>query len=186
MKDPYGLLGVSRGATEEDVRKAYRRLAREYHPDANPGDIKAEERFKEIQQAYEILSNPNKRREYDQRSRPSSRKRRPASSGKATRGSRKTSGSANLSDLLGKGGTFGGRDGGREINWQLKVEGVEDIARISRILGMDLTRLSKLAGEGIKRKTSFDNGGSGDASDEKPPKPRKPPKPPKTRKRPNA
>jgi curved DNA-binding protein CbpA len=175
VKDPYGILGVSRGATEEDVRKAYRRLAREYHPDANPGDIKAEERFKEIQQAYEILSKPNKRREYDQRSRPAARKRRPDSSSKATRGSRKTTTSAS-----------GGRDGGREINWQLKVEGVEDIARISRILGMDLTRLSKLAGEGIKRKTSFDEGGSGDASSNKPPKPRKPPKPPKTRKRPDA
>lgn len=175
MKDPYGLLGVSRRATEEDVRKAYRRLAREYHPDANPGDIKSEERFKEIQQAYEILSNPNKRREYDERSRPSSRKRRPGSSSKATRGSRKTTTSAS-----------GGRDGGREINWQLNVEGVEDIARISRILGMDITRLSKLAGEGIKRKTSSDKSGSADASDKKPPKPRKPPKPPKTSKRPNA
>ena len=175
MKDPYGLLGVSRGASEEDVRKAYRRLAREYHPDANPGDIKSEERFKEIQQAYEILSNPNKRREYDERSRPSSRKRRPGSSSKATRGSRKTTTSAS-----------GSRDGGREINWQLKVEGVEDIARISRILGMDITRLSKLAGEGIKRKTSSDKSGSADVSDKKPPKPRKPPKPPKTSKRPNA
>lgn len=175
MKDPYGLLGVSRGASEEDVRKAYRRLAREYHPDANPGDIKSEERFKEIQQAYEILSNPNKRREYDERSRPTSRKRRPGSSTKRTRGPRKTTGSAS-----------GGRDGGREINWQLNVEGVEDIARISRILGMDITRLSKLAGEGIKRKTSSDKSGSADASDKKPPKPRKPPKPPKTSKRPNA
>ncbi|HET7272548.1 MAG TPA: J domain-containing protein [Rubrobacter sp.] len=175
MKDPYGLLGVSRGASEEDVRKAYRRLAREYHPDANPGDIKAEDRFKEIQQAYEILSNPNKRREYDERSRPSSRKRRPGSSSKATRGSRKTTTSAS-----------GGRDSGREINWHLKVEGVEDIARISRILGMDLTRLSKLAGDGIKRKTSFGKSGSADASGEKPSKPPKPPKPPKTRKRPDA
>jgi curved DNA-binding protein CbpA len=175
VKDPYGLLGVSRGASEEDVRKAYRRLAREYHPDANPGDVKAEDRFKEIQQAYEVLSNPNKRREYDQRSRPTSKKRRSGSSTKRARGSRKTSGSAS-----------GGRDGGQEINWQLNVEGVEDIARISRILGMDITRLSKLAGEGIKRKTSFDQGGSADASSKKPSKPRKPPKPPKTRKRPNA
>ncbi|HEX6711218.1 MAG TPA: J domain-containing protein [Rubrobacter sp.] len=175
MKDPYGLLGVSRGASEEDVRKAYRRLAREYHPDANPGDIKAEDRFKEIQQAYEILSNPNKRREYDERSRPTPRRSRPGSSRKATRESRKTTGSAS-----------GSRDGGREINWQLKVEGVEDIARISRILGMDLTRLSKLAGDGIKRKTSFDKSGLADASGEKPSKPPKPPKPPKTRKRPDA
>jgi curved DNA-binding protein CbpA len=65
-KDLYGLLELSRGASREDVRKAYRRLVREYHPDTNPGDDSAEERFKEFQHAYEVLSNLRKRREYDE------------------------------------------------------------------------------------------------------------------------
>src|SRR3712207_5258520 len=70
--DPYQLLGVSREASGDDVRKAYRRLAREHHPDANADDPEAEGRFKEIQQAYEVLSNPDKRRKYDERLRTSS------------------------------------------------------------------------------------------------------------------
>jgi curved DNA-binding protein CbpA len=66
MKDPYGLLDVARTATDDDIRKAYRRQARKHHPDANPDDPHAEERFKEIQQAYETLSNPKRRRAYDE------------------------------------------------------------------------------------------------------------------------
>ena len=65
-KDLYGLLELSRGASREDVRKAYRRLVREYHPDTNPGDDSAEERFKEFQHAYEVLSDLRKRWEYDE------------------------------------------------------------------------------------------------------------------------
>ena len=65
-KDLYKVLGVSKGASQDEIRSSYRKLARKYHPDANREDPKAEERFKEIQQAYEILSNPQKRREYDE------------------------------------------------------------------------------------------------------------------------
>src|SRR3712207_5249155 len=65
-KDLYKVLGVGKGASQEDIRRAYRKLAREHHPDANRDDSKAEERFKEIQHAYEVLSNPEKRREYDE------------------------------------------------------------------------------------------------------------------------
>ncbi len=65
-KDLYKTLGVEKGASQEEIRRSYRKLARKYHPDANRDDPNAENRFKEIQHAYEILSNPEKRREYDE------------------------------------------------------------------------------------------------------------------------
>ncbi len=65
-KDYYKILGVPRNATEKEIKKAYRKLARQYHPDANPNDPTAEEKFKEINEAYEVLSDPEKRKKYDQ------------------------------------------------------------------------------------------------------------------------
>jgi len=65
-KDYYQTLGVSRDADEKEIKRAFRRLARQCHPDVNPGDAGAEERFKEINEAYEVLSDPEKRGKYDQ------------------------------------------------------------------------------------------------------------------------
>jgi molecular chaperone DnaJ len=64
-KDLYEVLGVKRDASEKDIRSAYRRLARKYHPDVNPGDKSAEDKFKEINSAHEVLSDPEKRKKYD-------------------------------------------------------------------------------------------------------------------------
>ena len=65
-KDYYKILGVEKNASEKDIKRAFRRLAREHHPDVNPDDARAEERFKEINEAHEVLSDPEKRRKYDQ------------------------------------------------------------------------------------------------------------------------
>ncbi len=66
QKDPYDILGVSRKASQDEVKRTYRRLAKRYHPDRNPGDQAAEAQFKEVQAAYEVLGDPERRAQYDQ------------------------------------------------------------------------------------------------------------------------
>jgi molecular chaperone DnaJ len=63
--DPYRILGVDKKASQDEIKKAHRKLVRQYHPDRNPGDAKAEERFKEVQAAYDVLGDPDKRKQYD-------------------------------------------------------------------------------------------------------------------------
>src|ERR1700759_5696867 len=65
-KDYYKALGVTKDASAQDIKKTYRKLARELHPDKNPGDAKAEARFKEVSEAYDVLSDATKRKEYDE------------------------------------------------------------------------------------------------------------------------
>lgn len=184
-KDPYELLGVSREASADDVRRAYRGLTRKHHPDANPDDPEAEERFKELNQAYEVLSNPEKRRNYDEKVRSASHRSRQQRPRARSRGGRPDSGETyqiNLADLLAR---LGGSSDVRKESGQ-RLHG-EDASRLARLFGVDLDRLSKLLGEAVTMRAhaSFEDGRSGTSGPKsppgykKPPKPRKPPKPPK-------
>jgi molecular chaperone DnaJ len=189
-EDLYELLGVTRGTSGDEVRKAYRGLVREHHPDANPDDPGAEERFKKIQQVYEVLSNPQKRREYDQRSHTSSGRRSRAYPGRnsgrrsAGRPRAETSGghegqntfSVDLSDLLDKLVYLSGDHAGRQKEGGRKLRG-EDVARVARLLGVNLSRIPELLGENVKVRmdVSFGDGRPGRTSTVESPSNEEPP-----------
>jgi molecular chaperone DnaJ len=102
-KDYYKVLGVTKTANADEIKKSYRKLARKYHPDANKGDAKAEERFKEISEAYNVLSDPKQRKEYDEaRSLFGGGFRRPGQAGAGGQGG---FGGFDLGDLFGGGTT---------------------------------------------------------------------------------
>ena len=111
-RDYYEVLGVSKTATDEEIKKAYRKLALKYHPDYNPGDKTAEEKFKEINEAHEVLSDPDKRKRYDQFGFAGVDPNYAASQGGA--GGFGGFGGVDLGDIFGDifGGGFGGFAGG--------------------------------------------------------------------------
>jgi curved DNA-binding protein len=130
-KDYYIILGVSRNATKEEIKKAYRKLARKYHPDLNPGNKDAEQKFKEIQEANEVLSNEEKRKNYDTFGSADFQ----AQPGRTTwRWSEGTPGGLeyDISDLGGFENLFGdifgsrsaerGRSRGRDIEYQVTID----------------------------------------------------------------
>src|SRR5919199_1014127 len=108
MATLYDTLGVSKTASQDEIKKAYRKLVRQYHPDKNPGDASAEDRFKEVQAAYDVLSDPAKRKQYD---------RFGAANGRPGAGGGFGGGNVRFEDFdlgdLGDlfGGLFGGRGG---------------------------------------------------------------------------
>lgn len=111
-KDYYDILGVSKDADSQEIKKAYRKLARQYHPDANPGDEQAVDKFKEINEAYEVLHDPDKRSKYDQFGRDWARYGQSGSGFDWTQwasqygGGRRTYRVENMDDLFGGSGGF--------------------------------------------------------------------------------
>src|SRR5437588_456039 len=109
-KDYYKIMGVDKNASQKDIQKAYRKLARKFHPDVNPGDKAAEEKFKEVSEANEVLSDPEKRKRYDElgkgyqqygRRRPGTSGPMGAASGDGRRAQYSTMSEEDLDDLFG-------------------------------------------------------------------------------------
>lgn len=178
QKDYYGVLGVARTASSAEVKKAYRKLARKHHPDLNPGDKSAEARFKEIQEAYAVLSDPKKRAQYDQFGVAGDR---PPSGGEAPRGSGfegfDFSGFGTspfqdfFEDLFGRSGARAPAprpERGEDLSYTMKigfedaVRGVQTRIRVSRLIRCPACQGRGVASRGGRRACAS-CGGSGRA-----------------------
>src|SRR2546430_9525719 len=128
--DYYKALGVSKNATPDEIKKAYRKLARQYHPDRNSGDKKAEERFKEVSEAHDVLSDAEKRKQYDRGTGPFAAAGGPGGFGGFDAGSFAGGVGDILSNIFGSGGAPGGPSGargreraqrGRDLETQVRI-----------------------------------------------------------------
>jgi len=129
--DYYKALGVSKNATPDEIKKAYRKLARQYHPDRNSGDKKAEERFKEVSEAHDVLSDPEKRKQYDRGTGPFATAGGPGGFGGFDAGAFAGGFGDILSNLFGGGAAGGpGQAGGRRTSAQ-RGRDLETEVRIS-------------------------------------------------------
>lgn len=108
MNEYYRTIGVQPGASQDDLKKAYRALAKKYHPDLHPGDQEAETRFKEVNEAYEVLGDPDKRKEYDAKQQTAQRHQAPNKARSATRTPR--GGPVDFSQMQGGFAQFFGFD----------------------------------------------------------------------------
>ncbi len=165
-KDYYNILGVSRNATEREIKQAYRKLARQHHPDVNPSDKSAEEKFKQINEAYEVLSDKEKRPKYDKygdrwqhADQFEQARRQQQASGRNFQGGRVYFSGEDVGsifdDLLrGFGGRVGGRPQprkGRDLEFPLELTLEEAFSGTTRTLGMaDGKRLEVKIPSGVK------------------------------------
>ncbi|MGD0019643.1 MAG: J domain-containing protein [Candidatus Limnocylindrales bacterium] len=133
-KDYYKTLGVDRKATPADIKKAYRRLARELHPDRNPGDKTAERRFKDVNEAHEVLADTRKRQQYDMLGSNWDQYARAGGAGAGAAGS--PFGAGGTGDPFGPGGPFAGyarQGGGGNVRYEFSGGGAEDFSDFFRM-----------------------------------------------------
>jgi molecular chaperone DnaJ len=154
--DLYGVLGVDRAASDEEIKKAYRRLAREFHPDANGGDKVAEDRFKEIAQAYEVLSDPDRRRQYDTFGQVG------AGPGPGDFGSMFSGGFGDLFDAFFGQAGFGqagsrqaGRPAGSDVEVEIELDLAEVVEGVTKTLSLRMPAACEVCrGSGAREGTS--------------------------------
>jgi molecular chaperone DnaJ len=162
VKDLYETLGVARGAGQDEIKKAYRKLARQYHPDANPGDASAEERFKEVQSAYDVLSDPEKRKQYDAFGSANGRGPGGPGPGGGFRFDTEGFDFADLGDIFG--GLFGGRGGpqrerrgqrGHDLEVEVRLSFEDSLHGIETTIPVELeTACRECGGSGAKPGTA--------------------------------